>query len=472
MNDLHHSCQLWPERISLAAAGCLSPDEEQEVRRHIEACADCREHFWQLTQLCGALVEAQSPADGAAAAIVERVMSAVDSDESQRPIVRTRAEMIHPTLLTRSLDNWRWIMRSPVSRVAAATVLVIAVMGVGLWFHAGGATLAFADFIKPIRDAKTAKFKMEIQVEGQPPQELNATFLAPDHIRQDMAGGIANIVDFNIGKIVSLDPKNKRMTVINLANAPKDKMPMDIFSQLRSQLIEAEKTPDANRESLGEKQIDGRRAIGYRIKSPAQVLTIWGDPRTALPIRVESQTDLIPKTRTTWTDFQFDLPVDESLFSLQPPPGYTVVDTPVDVSPSTESDLTAALRQYAEMTGGEFPKAFDTPSTMVFVEKLMTNLGIKKGQDPEPRQQKEMMTALFKLNRGLMFALQLPPKTDAHYAGKGVKLGAADKPIFWYRPKDAKRYRVICADLSVRDADTPPKAPNSQPLQGAAGPKK
>ena len=50
-------------------------------------------------------------------------------------------------------------------------------------------------------------------------------------------------------------------------------------------------------------------------------------------------------------------------------------------------------------------------------------------------------------------------KPTAHYAGKGVSLGAADKPIFWYRPKDGKKYRVIYADLSVRDADTPPSVP-------------
>ena len=36
------------------------------------------------------------------------------------------------------------------------------------------------------------------------------------------------------------------------------------------------------------------------------------------------------------------------------------------------------------------------------------------------------------------FAFALPTKADAHYAGKGVRLGAADKPIFWYRPKMRK----------------------------------
>ena len=87
MNDLHHPCEHWAEPISLAAAGCLSPDEEREVRRHIETCSDCRERFRQLTELCGVLAEARLPADGAEAAIVERVMSAV----AVRRIAATRS---------------------------------------------------------------------------------------------------------------------------------------------------------------------------------------------------------------------------------------------------------------------------------------------------------------------------------------------------------------------------------------------
>ena len=138
MNDLHHNCELWAEPISLLAAGCLSTDEERDVRRHFETCPDCRERFGQLTQLCGALAEAQLPVNVAENAIVERVMSAVASEESRRPLVRTQAEMIQPSLLTRSLDNWRWIMRSPVSRVAAAVIFVLTITGVALLFHGGG----------------------------------------------------------------------------------------------------------------------------------------------------------------------------------------------------------------------------------------------------------------------------------------------------------------------------------------------
>ena len=65
----------------------------------------------------------------------------------------------------------------------------------------------------------------------------------------------------------------------------------------------------------------------------------------------------------------------------------------------------------------------------------------------------ERLDELLKLTRGISFAFeQLPREANAHYAGKGVSLGTADTPIFWYWPKDAKKYRVIYADLSVREA--------------------
>jgi hypothetical protein len=40
---------------------------------------------------------------------------------------------------------------------------------------------------------------------------------------------------------------------------------------------------------------------------------------------------------------------------------------------------------------------------------------------------------------------------DRHYAGNGVKVGEADKAIFWYLPEGSGAYRVIYGDLSVKD---------------------
>jgi len=47
--------------------------------------------------------------------------------------------------------------------------------------------------------------------------------------------------------------------------------------------------------------------------------------------------------------------------------------------------------------------------------------------------------------------MTLKPENDPHYVGGGVKLGTPDRPILWYKPTAAAKYRVIYADLSVKE---------------------
>ena len=65
---------------------------------------------------------------------------------------------------------------------------------------------------------------------------------------------------------------------------------------------------------------------------------------------------------------------------------------------------------------------------------------------------------------GFLFALS-PEQNDWHYAGKDVKLGTPNQPIFWYKPyKTSTTYQVLYADLSFKEvpADEAPKAPVSE----------
>ena len=94
------------------------------------------------------------------------------------------------------------------------------------------------------------------------------------------------------------------------------------------------------------------------------------------------------------------------------------------------------------------------------------------GQNASAKHLQEMMKFQMEFQPGLDFTVSLPPEADARYTGRGVSLGAVDTPIFWYRPKDAKTYRVIYADLSVREADTPPGVPDAQPVPTPSSPKK
>jgi outer membrane lipoprotein-sorting protein len=548
MNDLHHPCELWAEPLSLAAAGCLSPDEERDVRRHIETCSACRERFEQLTRLCGVLAEARLPADSVERAVVERLMAAVASDQSASPVVRSRVEILHPALLTRFLDTWRWIMRSPVSRVSVGAVLVLAIATVALWFHASGTPYAFADFVKPILEAKSAKFKVVFERHGKQVATGNCMVLAPNRDRMELQepGRPVEIMisDHSQGVVVMIDSVRKVAVVNKVAGLPGEQASMNLLEEMRALILGAEK-PDVRRESLGEKEVEGRRAVGWRLsgpglQEPGLTATIWGDPQTGLPIRLESYYALHDQ-KSTCSDFVFNVDLDASLFSLEPPAGYTVQTVQVDASQPTEKDLIALLREYSTLMNNAFPETLDmdrlrrTLQARVSVEiaisgderpsdeflrkiteagtdeaigkileaerrkneeksqaellRLMRNTKPDKAQEKvdvakiakDARQramdarQKAMEAFTAKITdiemmmtRGLGFAIELPREADAHYAGKGVSRGTSGTPIFWYRPKDAKKYRVIHADLSVREADTPPDVSQAQPVPAAS----
>jgi hypothetical protein len=154
------------------------------------------------------------------------------------------------------------------------------------------------------------------------------------------------------------------------------------------------------------------------------------------------------------------------LFALTIPEGYKLQTFDIDASVPREETFVESLRICAEMSGGDFPESLDTQS----VTKLMigTMLGKKKVKATEAEAQQVTSDAI-KIGRGFEFALSLPAASKAHYAGKGVKKDAKDRPIFWYLPEDSKRYRVIDATLAVRDADEAPQVEGAVPLATKVG---
>ncbi len=577
------------------------------------------------------------------------------------------ADTTHPTFLTRSLTTWRWIMHSPISRAAAAAIFVLAVTAVALWFHGGGATPTFADFITPILDAKGVKFKITVVMKGPPAVTLKSNVMMLDdalmrHETQiPFQSKTVVIQDFSQGKSLNLNIATKTATLLTFTNRPNkyeasgDKAPLAGY---RSLLLDARDKPGVKREPLGEKEIDGRRVIGFRVRTDGRDMDLWGDPETGLPVRIEITSGMDGNLQATMSDFVFNADLDESLFSLDPPTGYTIENQTMDGSPQEEKDLIEAFREYTKLTGGVLPDSLDSRKvTFAFwkklnfqnmwnnlapglepdeefekqmskimdemmnktmagkmcdeeqqklveqmqkitmkitgplvIQKLWENLAlakwkpneeqrhnfweqISKVMEGEPGEEqtrkldevsrkimlqmlwedlapakwktnverkqqfdkqmnkkiaanlneeqkqkidveiaktlgdqllkdvkawearmskvaqarvanmqesakvqadksRKFMEAQQRVQRGLTFANQLPPQADAHYAGKGVSLGAADRPIFWYRPQDAKKYRVIYADLSVREDDTPPSVPDTQPVPAPSSPKK
>jgi outer membrane lipoprotein-sorting protein len=366
----------------------------------------------------------------------------------------------------RALKEGREVMHRPIPRLIAGVTVCLAVFAIWSLLPGGLSTAqAFNRFAEAIVKAKTARFQMEVTIEGQPTQKFRVWYFAPGKFRQEL-GFMVNVSDLTVGKMVSLMPAQKRamvMTVKDLKRAPRDKFANNYFERLRD-LLSTRDAKDTQYQRVGEMEIDGKRAVGFRYDSPIATVTLWGDPKTGTPLRIENVWSGIPRTQAVMSHFEINVTLDESLFDVTPPADYKVQAIEVDASKSREQDLVKALKICSEIGSGAFPDALDTASISKLVIKYATSPG--RGFSDDKVQQ--LMKDSIEIGRGFQFALELPESADAHYAGKGVARGAKDRPIFWYRPKEGKPYRVLYADLTFRDEANAPKVPGATRIERAS----
>lgn len=211
-------------------------------------------------------------------------------------------------------------------------------------------------------------------------------------------------------------------------------------------------------EDLGEKELEDRRVRGYRHLSGnvnCSKMTWWVDIQTDLPVMIVNEwsdkNPLNPETNgdytCVWRDMVFNAKLDDRLFDMAAPEGYFLrVDRKNWTPPECrdlprEEDLLLALRLYAEDHEGLFPPEF-VQDVILDSETMISPL-------PEEKQAR-----IAKLARGFDFVERLYwAGSDWHYAGRGIRLGQADKPIFWYRRADMEKYHVIFGDLRVQEVN-------------------
>lgn len=200
----------------------------------------------------------------------------------------------------------------------------------------------------------------------------------------------------------------------------------------------------------GEKEIGGVRAPGYLVERFGSELTIWINPETRLPLRVESVSKAQGKEiRSILTDFRIDAEIDDALFALDPPEGYAVrkMESGIfsaDEKGSADPGKAAAelLQAFAEKAGGRFPKSLEDFSEFdeVFPKPQAGGL-----PDDETLKVVQSLTRFLVATR--------PLKGKFGYRPEGIKLGDADKILFWYTPEGATRPRALYGDLHAADVD-------------------
>ena len=323
--------------------------------------------------------------------------------------------------------------------------------------HAGSAaegTSPKSEALPPLPTSAT--YTTFYRFDGEISSTTETMVLVPRRSRTEASDGDVTIS--NRGTVLSVDRRDKEARITEY---PEEEERPGLFGRLRKLVTDPQYLPETKREVLGDSEIDGRRTVGYRFTEPGRITTLWADPDNLLPIQIEEVSRMHPNMRVILTDFVYNVDLDESLFDVEPPAGYAVFrrTVPKESTPSGENDLVELFRQYRENGKDTFPDTVDFRAALD-LERMKFDLRKERTEE----QRNEIMDFAKKVIRGPLFVAELPPEADAHYAGKGVKLDATDTPIFWHRPEGKGKYRVIRADLSVIETDTPPEIPGAQVL--------
>jgi outer membrane lipoprotein-sorting protein len=252
---------------------------------------------------------------------------------------------------------WRIIMKSRITKLAAAAVIIIAVL-FGIKHFGGplsGGNVAFADVLKHIQ-SQSYTFDLTIDPEFEDSINVNikAMIFELGQVRMDCStpvGEMSLITDFTTEKNLLLFHENNTAAIKEEPVLNKSTGAQGMFVLFTRPIDNLWNMRDGTEEQLGEKEINGQPVTGFKVLQEDEYfqydMRIWVDTADGVPRLVEITSKALDGSISIkWTMENFDLNVDldEELFSLEVPAGYTLAyqgdleNLQVDTKPSTEAE--------------------------------------------------------------------------------------------------------------------------------------
>ncbi|MFI5454350.1 MAG: outer membrane lipoprotein carrier protein LolA [Isosphaerales bacterium] len=217
----------------------------------------------------------------------------------------------------------------------AAGVLIVAGVATLLVPRQSAANVTFAEVQATVERTQTMtctitnKTTPSAETKDEPYRLL---IRGPKLVRVEQADGGYTITDFGRRKAVLIDPAHKTVRILGGLAVPGNASALNFYELFRSSAANPIKT-------LPSREIGGKKAIGFVVrgpilkgdphqpKEPEPEITVWVDPETKLPVRIET-TGRSVKEGVTFSqvisNIVFDRPIAAALFDLTPPAGYRV----------------------------------------------------------------------------------------------------------------------------------------------------
>jgi hypothetical protein len=400
--------------------------------------------------------------------------------------VRAMSKSKQKTPVYNKPDIRRMIMKSRMTKSAAAAVIIIAVLTITNSFNSNHGTV-FAQVSNQIDKAKTITWKetFYIQVTSKDGKRTwietetrQCAYKVPGLYRvihnETVHGQVKHeiITDTINLKQLSLVPETSKATLSELATT--------IYDSRGAFYWEKEYIKEHNLEWVGKRKAEigeinvFRSAFWDKADNEDWSYDFWIDAETKQLIAVQipgsdiydPEKDPVRKNppETDWStktpicsikhDINYDVELDEALFRLEPPEGYTIQTE--HRKQVTEEEMINFLGILAEYYNKSFPEQL---FPVAVTSDKLNAIEAKSENSRTTAEQKLLET----INHYKMANLNMLPighfiedhtiKNSFRYIGKGVHLGDQDRIVCWYKLKDSNTYRAVYGDLTVDDIE-------------------
>ena len=367
---------------------------------------------------------------------------------------------LQPTAHT--VPMWRTIMKSRISKFAAAAVIIIAVF-FGLNIFSDSSGVAWAEVLNNVQKVQSYinRTKMTVQSpEGS--HDVDMTFY-----RSTVYGTRRD--SYFKGKLISKlyipAEGNKGVELL-----PSEKKYVNaIFTDEQIKEIAEKNDPRAivkefmccNRYTkLGSKTIDGIEVEGIEVENEQFGAALfergkgclWVAVDTDLPVLIELEGQSAGgAVQISMTIDKFDWNADLQVEDFEPniPSDYTLM-AQVDLSGSVEA-VVKGLRGFAKITEGHYPTNLDLMTTGQEIREAFIALRKKQGKSLDEKPTQEEMENILSIQGACMFYGKLVKENkDVAYYGDKVTAQDTDKVLMRWKISD-NEYRIIFGDLTTKD---------------------
>jgi outer membrane lipoprotein-sorting protein len=327
------------------AEGSLDGHPKEGVEQHLEQCPQCRKEIENIRLLEDRIL--QNSLSFRSIDLEESIMDRIAGERSIRLKAASSAGFFHQI---RSL-----FMENAVLKIASAAAVLAFFFIIAFWNRGSPSTIVWADVQGRLNQVHTLTYSALAEISEPTGMRMTGRFKAyfkdpglaraeeypPDSIPGSAAGKPKRIVIIRCepgsNRILLLYPESSRAELsesvfLTDGSKPPFQPPLDSVS-FNWELIK-EITADKTRR-IGNRVINGISAVGFEFDMPEWVRVnmggqihaqLWasGNDGTPLLLEVEYRDSQGQNGRVECSDFLWNIPLDESLFDLAVPEGWSL----------------------------------------------------------------------------------------------------------------------------------------------------